>query len=560
MRISLQTKILSVLGLMAAAALMIAVHAVVAADTVGKSVPRIEDSTRTALAAARLDGLVNLAVMESRGIYLAATGGSALDSGLKLQRVLDDIRAMNLDWLPKAAQAARIDPDIFRHSLQRFIEVRSSYVDYALQERADLARAIGDTEEARSPRYVLSAQLDALKAAAAEIASQELGEAEATLEASKSTVALIAFSCVLLALGLATVLSVHLLARPIRNLTQVMNRLAQGETDMDIEVSYRKDEIGDMERALVVLRDAVRRNNELLEEMRSRDATEAILREKAAVRDRVVVFDQTLRSWVTRLASLIGRLTDAASTMTAASVRSREGTETITVASRRAAADADGVAHSAELLSSSVEQVERRIAESALLVRQTLERARETGQTVDELVSFADRIGTIVQVIGEIAGQTNLLALNATIEAARAGEAGRGFAVVAQEVKSLASQTAKATNEISEQIAAIQRSSFASAEVLGAIQAQIGDVDTHAGAIAQTADQQRAAARQIADSIRETANRAKDMASLAEGLKVASQESAASASTFVSIVRDIDTEAVAMGREVEAFFAALKTG
>ena len=138
--------------------------------------------------------------------------------------------------------------------------------------------------------------------------------------------------------------------------------------------------------------------------------------------DRVMVFDQTLRSWIGRLAKLIGRLTEAAGTMTAASMRSREGTEAITVASRRAAADADNVAGSAELLSHAVEDIEQRIIDSAALVRQAVDRARATGDTVDELSSFSGRVGTIVQVIGEIAGQTNLLALNATIEAARAGE------------------------------------------------------------------------------------------------------------------------------------------
>jgi methyl-accepting chemotaxis protein len=560
MRLSIQTKIVLVLGLIAGVALMIAVHAVLSANSLGLVVPKIDAAARDALSAERLEGLVSLAVMESRGVYLAQDTPASVASGRKLEEALNRIRAMDVGWVDRAAPRAKVDADKFRADMATFLKIRQGFVEKALAGSSVLVRAEGDNDEARSRRIEWSNQIERLKLELVATAERAVLDADQAITYSKATVTLIAIACVLLALGLSIVLSLHLLAGPIRALTEKMTRLANGEIDVVIEPSHRQDEIGDMERALLVLRDAVKKNNDLLAELRSRDLEEAMLRQQAAVRDRVVSFDHTLRTWISRLAVLISRLTDAASTMTAASLRSRQGTEAISEASRRAASDAAAVAHSAEELSDSVDQIEKRIVDSAALVRQTVERARTTSNTVDELVSFADRVGTIVQVIGEIAGQTNLLALNATIEAARAGEAGRGFAVVAQEVKSLASQTAKATGEIGDQIESIQRSSFASAEALGAIQAKIGEVDANTGAIAVTADQQRTSAKIIASSIRATADHAKDMAQLAESLKVAAQDSAESASTFVAIVRDIDSQALAMGREVEHFFAGLKVG
>ena len=559
MRISIQIKIMLGVGLLATVAALTAVYAVFAADVVGRSVPRVEQAMQDALRAEHLDGLISQAVMESRGIYLANDPAEAITAGRRLEAVLQDIRRVDVAKVEQVARNAGLDADRVRTALAAFLTIRQGFVDQAVYGNSRQPRAEGDNELARASRLALSDLVDQMRSSAQRSAAGEVERARMEAREAKATVIMAAIACGLLALGPVLVLSVLMIARPIRRLTELMNRLAGGETDLPIAESQRQDEIGDMERALYVLRDAVKRNNDLLAELRHRDLKVAVLREQATVRDRVVAFDQTLRSWIARLANLISHLTDAASTMTAASMRSRQGTEALTEASRHAASDADSVALSAEKLSESVDQIERRIADSAGVVRQTVDRARATGATVDELVSFAGRVGSVVQVIGEIAGQTNLLALNATIEAARAGEAGRGFAVVAQEVKSLASQTARATAEISDQVAAIQQSSTASAEALGAIQSKIAEVDIHSGAIALTADAQRAAARQIAASIRATATHAKEMALLAESLRSASQDSAESASTFIAIVRDIDSQAVDMGREVERFFAGLKS-
>ena len=363
MRASVLTKIFLVLGLMAASALMIAFHAVMGVDRVSRLVPNLDEAAEHSRLVEKLDGLVNLTVMESRLLYLADSPEKSKVAAARLAAALEAVRMADVHWLDAVAAEAKVDPATIRAGVAAFEAARQNLVDLGLKGDFAAARAAGDNDLARAPRFALSDELERLKQASVAAQKREGKAAQDVLLEVRSTVTLIAVSCVLLALGLSIVLSVHLIGGPVRVLTSVMKRLAQGETDMVLPDSARDDEIGEMERALHVLRDTVKRNNDLVSELRSRDATEVLLREQAAMGDRVMVFDQTLRSWIGRLAQLIGRLTDAAGTMTAASMRSREGTEAITIASRRAAADADNVAGSAEMLSHAVEDIEQRIVE-----------------------------------------------------------------------------------------------------------------------------------------------------------------------------------------------------
>jgi methyl-accepting chemotaxis protein len=556
-RFSVKSKLFLALSLLAAVALTIALHATLAARQVGEKIPGVDRAAREALMAERLDGLVKEAVMESRGIYLAATAAVAEPAVRRLESVLGEIEAMELGWADGVA-STDLAPGAIRQGVARFVAFRKMLAAMAMAGDPAGARALGNADNARVVRLQLTDDLQRLKTRAQARMLDEGREAAEEVSSMQALVSMIAITCVVVAVGLAFFLSMVVIARPIEELTRSMTRLAEGDTTIALPPLDRFDEIGDMSRALAVLRDAVKRNNDLVTELKSRDDREAVLRRQAEVKGRAMSFDQRLRAWINDIGSLITQLSDAAGAMTASSSRSRIGSEFLTESSRKAAAEVSQAAASAEQLSRSVEDIERRIVESAAIVRQTVETARQTGFSVDDLAAISNRVGGVVQVIGEIAGQTNLLALNATIEAARAGEAGRGFAVVAAEVKSLASQTARATAEIAEQIDSMQRAGAGSAAALRAIQTKIAEVDEISAAIAVTADRQRASTASIAATIRSTADGAQAMAKLAEDVDASSFESAQSAGTFLSIVREIDRQAVAMREEVERFFQMLE--
>ncbi|GGH06728.1 methyl-accepting chemotaxis protein [Alsobacter metallidurans] len=554
-RLSIKLKILFAMSLLGAVALTIAMHAVLSTRQVGALFPSLRVVVRESLSAERLDNLVHRAVMESRGLYLAQSPGEAQRFVRGLRAALTEIESMDLAWTDNRVALAEGG---IRKGIAEFVVFRKKLLEMAEAGNLDGVRQAGNTGQNRNIREQLTEALTALKTNSEEHMWSSGKAAADEIRSMQALVTLIAITCVLTAGGLSFFLSVQVIADPITNLTQIMKRLAQGDTSVTLPPLDRADEIGEMARALEVLRDAVKRNNDLVAELKNRDDREAVLRRQAAVRDRVAAFDQRLRAWINEIGDMVANLAASAGTMTAASTRSRQGSESMAASSRRTAEEVSLAAAAAEQLSRSVEDIERRIVESAAVVRQTVETARQTGAAVDELASISSRVGGVVQVIGEIAGQTNLLALNATIEAARAGEAGRGFAVVAAEVKSLAAQTARATAEIAEQIDAIQRAGAGSALALNAIQSKIAQVDQISTAIAVTADQQRSATASIAASIRSTADGAEAMVRLAEDVDGSSFESASSAGAFLAAVREIDSQAVAMREEVERFFQTLE--
>ncbi|WP_035655190.1 HAMP domain-containing methyl-accepting chemotaxis protein, partial [Bradyrhizobium sp. STM 3809] len=290
---------------------------------------------------------------------------------------------------------------------------------------------------------------------------------------------------------------------PLVGLTGVTLRLANGELGADIPNDTRKDEIGAMARALKVFKDAL---------IAKKDADEAAARDAQAQIDRARRLDTLTRNFEATIADIVNTVSSAASglessadTLTNTANRSKELSTVVAAASEEASANVQSVASATEELSSSVNEISRQVQSSARMAGDAVQQVRQTNSRVAELSQAAARIGDVVELINTIAGQTNLLALNATIEAARAGEAGRGFAVVATEVKALAEQTAKATDEISQQISGVQA---ATQESVGAIQAISSTIERLAeigAAIAAAVEEQGAATQEISRNVQQAA-------------------------------------------------------
>jgi methyl-accepting chemotaxis protein len=317
--------------------------------------------------------------------------------------------------------------------------------------------------------------------------------------------------------GLA-ILAVSLLlariVRPLRELTGSVSGIASGELDLAVPGGARQDELGEMARAVELLRVGSVERRQL--------AAAQQVAQQAQI-DRAKRVDVLLRDFETETADVLRAVSSAATEMDAtasgmvdiaASGNSRASS--VASASQQASGNVQTVAAAAEELSASIAEVARQVRDSAARARAASEAAQNTDRTVRGLSEAAGRIGDVVQLITGIASQTNLLALNATIEAARAGESGKGFAVVAGEVKSLASQTARATEEIGQQIATMQAETARTVQAISAIAHMIGELNDSTSLVAEAAGQQAEATQEIGRAV----------AAAAEGTEAASRHAA----------------------------------
>jgi methyl-accepting chemotaxis protein len=308
---------------------------------------------------------------------------------------------------------------------------------------------------------------------------------------------------VLSGLGLAWALG-RGVSRSLSRAVDAMGRVAAGQLDIDVVGRERGDEIGAMARALEDLRlTSLRARDLAAEAAKTREGMEANRRRaQLDLADRV---ERQLGAVTTTLSGAVERIQGGLRVLTGNAERATEGASSVASAAAQATANVQTVAAAAEELASSVGEITRQVAQAAGTARKAAGEAQQADGEVAGLSEAATRIGDVVRLIGDIAGQTNLLALNATIEAARAGEAGKGFAVVASEVKALAGQTAKATEEIGTQIAAIQAATQRAVGSIKGISAVVAEVDQIATAIAAAVEEQGAATQEIARNVAEAA-------------------------------------------------------
>ena len=380
----------------------------------------------------------------------------------------------------------------------------------------------------------------------------------ATLQAAAfRVVAVTLVGCILLFVA-GTFLTHYAVTRPIRAMAETVEQLANGDLGVAIEGATRLDALGDMARGLVKIRDT-----SLARAQGPAPATSSATDSKTAARSHAISqsverFSQDFIASVQRLSAMTRRLRDAAEMMIAAAGHASEGSDKATTASSDAAGDVSSVATASEQLLDSIEEISRQVVQSTNVVKSAVERAVETNDGMGRLSSAAQKVGDVVSLISRIAAQTNLLALNATIEAARAGEAGRGFAVVAQEVKTLATQTAKATQDITGQIAEMQEATDLSVEAIDKIQRKISEVEHISTIIAAAVHEQGAATQEIARNVRSAAAGTQSMSSHIENVVRSVSETASNASTVSNLARELDEIANGMTDMVSNFTRAIK--
>ncbi|MDB5600893.1 MAG: methyl-accepting chemotaxis sensory transducer [Xanthobacteraceae bacterium] len=356
---------------------------------------------------------------------------------------------------------------------------------------------------------------------------------------------------------LAALIAIFGIVRPIRSLVACMETLASGKYDIEVPGNERKDEVGTMAKMVEVFR----KNGIEVENMRTEQAEQQKRDSVArrAERHRLADdFEQAVGNIVATVSSASAQLEQAASTLTQNADSTQQLSGIVASASEEASSNVQAVASATEELSSSVGEIGRHVQESSNISAQAVQQAQKTDARINELSQAAARIGDVVKLITAIAEQTNLLALNATIEAARAGEAGRGFAVVASEVKQLASQTAKATEEISAQIAGMQtatQDSVASIKEIGGTIARIAEI---AGAIATAVEEQGAATGEIARNVGQAAKGTQQVAENITAVNRGASETGSASAQVLASARALTGESNNLKREVTKFLTNVR--
>jgi methyl-accepting chemotaxis protein len=361
--------------------------------------------------------------------------------------------------------------------------------------------------------------------------------------------ALIGIAAVALGLAARTILAD--VSRPLGRIAHQMGRLASGDLAVAVTDADRSNEIGALARALQVFKDAMIAKQEADREA-GREA-DAKMRRAQRLDEITRAFEGQVEALTRGLATAASDMEGTARAMTAVADETNGRSVHVASAAAQTSANVQTVASATEELSISIRTIADQVTQSSGIAERALAEARRTNATVGTLAGAAERIGDVVALISTVAGQTNLLALNATIEAARAGEAGRGFAVVASEVKSLAVQTAKATEEIAGQIAGVQASTGAAVEAIRRIADRMQEINRHTAAVAASVQQQNAATSEISQNVASAAVGTKEIVTVLGEVAGAATEARGSAETVLAASEAVETAASNLRGEVESF-------
>jgi len=392
---------------------------------------------------------------------------------------------------------------------------------------------------------------DKLASSLESIAEDESGKAEtALLTTLIGVLVLLTFTT-----GLGTII-VRGITGPAARITDAMSQLAGGDKTVEVDGADNRDEFGAMARAVVIFKQKMIRGDELAakeaESLRARETRAKV------VEDLTDAFDFDVADTLKMVRAASSGLHSTATTMTTTAGESKRQAAAAASATEQTSANVQTMAASAEELSNSINEIGQQVTQSAAVARRAVTEAAQTNETVQGLAQSAERIGAVVKLIQEVASQTNLLALNATIEAARAGDSGRGFAVVASEVKSLASQTEKATEEIAGQIAAIQSASAQAVQAIQGISSTIGEISEIATTITMAVEKQGEATQEIARNVQQAAQASHEVANNLSGMTSAASDAGAAAHQVLASSDELSRQSEALQLRVEAFLHRIK--
>jgi len=516
----------------------------------------IETANKAALNVERVNGLVYAVVMDSRGVYMSADKDAAKKFNEGILKFNEQIVAVVNQWqaIVQSDDAAQFAT--FKKRIDQFVEFRKELVRRAVEINPAAGREWGDNEANRSVRSALNKDLETLSKVYAERAKDIAEQTETTRQLSLVLTGLGGVALALVLIGV--ILIARSIARPLSVITAVIKQVAEGADNVRVPHTDRGDEVGALARAIEIFRQAMDHNKNL----NSQVVRESQIREARGrhIEISVEAFRGAIGTVLRAVKENATAMRGSAQTITRVTSKASNEASAAAGATEQASSNVSTVAGAAEELSASVEEIGRQVRQSAAAVEQTGLRTEKSIAEIESLAAATQRIDGVLNLIQAIAEQTNLLALNATIEAARAGDAGRGFAVVAHEVKALAGQTAKATEEISQNVSLIQSSTRNAVDAVREIGHAVGEINAITTNIAHAIGQQDAATREISSNAQGAAQGNATLVHNIGSLRDAIGQTSTVAASVLTASDDLNATAETLSREVETFFDNLRAG
>ena len=553
-RLSLAVKLYSIFALFAVLTAAITVLSDFNTRRSAELTEAVEIASRAALNVERVNSLVYAVVMESRGVYMSTEAVGVKKYGDGLLKFNDQLLAVVKNW-ESIVQADDADQfAVFKKRIDQFVEFRKELVRRAVEVSPAAGREWGDNDANRQVRIALNKDLEALSKVYAERGKRISLQTESNRQLA---FLLTCLGCLeLFLVGAGVLIIFRSVARPLSVITATIKLVADGAAGVEVPHTNRSDEIGALARAIQIFKEAMDHN---------RNLNSQVLLDSKAREDRARHIETSVEAFRGAIGSVLDAVNDNASAMrdTAQSISGvasdASGRATAAAhATEQASANVFAVAGAAEELSASIEEIGRQVRHSASVVEQAGQRTEKSVAEIESLAAATQRIDGVLSLIQAIAEQTNLLALNATIEAARAGEAGRGFAVVAHEVKALASQTAKATAEIGQNVTLIQTSTRNAVDAVREIGTAVRDINEVTSSIAGSVEQQDAATREISANAQSAADGNSTLVANIGSLSNAIGDTNKAATSVLSASSDLTATAELLSREVEKFFRNLR--
>jgi methyl-accepting chemotaxis protein len=553
----IQGKLYSIVAVLGVIAIGVALLGIRLMQGYNEQVDAFQLASQRAYDGEHLNRLITAVVMDSRGIYAAKSTDASKPFAEGIAKNLKAIDELLGDWSSRVPDDRKSAFDAVVAKAKEFQTFRTETARLGVEESPAAANEQGNNDANRNNRKQLQADVDKL----VELDRQDLDAVRASIEeyyvAGRRTLIIFAVIGILAGIGIASWIGTAKIAGPLKRVNGALSHLTQGKMDVSIPEKVGRDEIGVLWNTVGTFRDT------LVETERLKAAQANVEEQRRA--EQKALLDRLAREFETEVGEVLATVNQTAqSTLKAAEVMVADAEETsgrsmaVASASEQTSANVQAVAGASEELSSSIAEIGRQISEASTLIGAAVEQARLTDHDVRSLADSASKVGTIVAMIQAIAEQTNLLALNATIEAARAGEAGRGFAVVASEVKALASQTAKATQDIEAQMGTIQGATQQSVEKIADISRRIADLDHITSSISGAATQQNAATGEIARNISEAAVGAAEVAQTIVGVRTTAEKSGAASRDLLDRMSHLAKQSAALEQKVAAFVGTIR--
>ena len=438
-------------------------------------------------------------------------------------------------------------------------EALAQVADLSGQYLAQIEPAAVDLA-ARAERNRLGAAAEPILNRLVEMAHAEEQAADSALRAALEllvTVAWATMALVFMASTAGLLVLQRVVSRPLAGTTGLIEQVAAGDLSVAVDDAERRDDIGRMRQALQIFvsnAQAVKRME--VEQAELKAKAEADRRQ--ALLDMASDFERSVGQVVETVASASTELQASSETLSRTARTTADQSSRVARTAQNSDANVQTVASASEEMSASISEIAQQVGQSTQIAREAERKAAETNATVTTLAAAAEKIGKVVSLISDIAAQTNLLALNATIEAARAGDAGRGFAVVASEVKSLAEQTARATDEISNQIAEVQGATGAAVTAIDGIAATISEINEISAAISAAVEEQMAAVREITRNTGDVAAGTAEVSQAIGLVQEGASETGAAAEQALGAARELGQQANRLRSEVDGFLRTIR--